>query len=1171
MELSEQVLSVLADELRPGTSKIVQMTCGDVAAKITLAFESDSSTIEVAVAKSSHIGSTVTITVLSNSPGLQTLSIACRKFLEQTRIPLGTRDFVKLLSAGELRIRFALMGPPRPDPRNRPPPQLGAVTVWEIPRSSLKSAQNVTLVSPDWTADGHAYRLELRPRSHGWDLVLVFRCANPESIAGTVSASATALDTECGDVALTPAPVTGASVRFPISTPRGDFQPWLDSRNGLQFRLTVDFSSVPAEEDRCAPGYVGLNNQGATCYMNAMLQSLFHLPAFRAFVYQMPTTGTEDPKTSIPLNLQRLFCRMQLGTKPCSTRPLTRSFGWGDQQGIVQHDTQEFCRVLMDNLETKMKNTPLQGRIAELFRGRFRSYIRGVHVDFQSGAEEEFYDLSLQVSGCKTLMDSFKRYTEQQCLDGENQYDAGDYGMQDAVMGVEFLEFPPVLQLHLRRFEYDPDYDTNTKVNDRFEFPPEIDLDIFLAVTADRSHSTQYDLYGVLVHVGEVDFGHYYAYLRTSTEPQWFEFNDANVTRARPEEAIQANFGGATTPPRHTKSYWEDNASAYFLVYVRHDAAAALFEPVPADAIPRHIREFMEQPDADARGHSTYYWKGKTTADVYDIDACACANCALGKVGFKCERLLRQFEVPEKETRQGMYEKIAALFGLSPDEIRVWYSNTMFPAWFYSRNDPGPLHYPTYYVYFAERKTADEPLDLGVEIRSIYLKFFHQPWVAPLQYLGIYRLNANTRALTLFPIVCHCLGIPEGTRLEMYRELQSDSVQKVSLMTSSTLRSSDINTGAVLVFTLAPGEPTPAFAFVPAVPEPEPTVPEPEPTAERDTQDSEKGAGPLPAFDLAAIAQSRDSLGAFYGRFQKSVARFIIARHSEPARPLCEILYRPSIAPADLLDLLRKVIEERILGRPIDPLTESFTVFRKDYYSAGPSTTPINIHHYASSAQLFTSGDDHQQLFFEVLEGIPAAELAAGTLFTPEIRMGSTLRKVNLVLPANARVADLIARLRAVGAVDADAPIRVIVSSTVIVSVLTPDSPLAAYHVPYVEVVPEDQRELPLGSRLLIAVLGEVTSSDYFSPVGWPSILPAAAGEKIGDLRPRVIAALGISAADATNTKFFTGEKYVPFLPANALKDDDDVAAVKDVIFALAGGKRKKPTRQREEGIRIDN
>jgi len=31
--------------------------------------------------------------------------------------------------------------------------------------------------------------------------------------------------------------------------------------------------------------YIGLNNQGATCYMNSLLQALYMTPEFRQFIY----------------------------------------------------------------------------------------------------------------------------------------------------------------------------------------------------------------------------------------------------------------------------------------------------------------------------------------------------------------------------------------------------------------------------------------------------------------------------------------------------------------------------------------------------------------------------------------------------------------------------------------------------------------------------------------------------------------------------------------------------------------------------------------------------------------------------------------------------------------------------------------------------------------------
>ena len=40
--------------------------------------------------------------------------------------------------------------------------------------------------------------------------------------------------------------------------------------------------------------------------------------------------------------------------------------------------------------------------------------------------------------------------------------------LQEAKKGVIFVSFPPVLHLHLMRFQYDPATDTNVKINDRY-------------------------------------------------------------------------------------------------------------------------------------------------------------------------------------------------------------------------------------------------------------------------------------------------------------------------------------------------------------------------------------------------------------------------------------------------------------------------------------------------------------------------------------------------------------------------------------------------------------------------------------------------------------------------------------------------------------------------------
>lgn len=42
-----------------------------------------------------------------------------------------------------------------------------------------------------------------------------------------------------------------------------------------------------------------------------------------------------------------------------------------------------------------------------------------------------------------------------------------------------------------------------------------------------------YELFAVVAHVGNADYGHYCAYIRSSADGEWFCFNDSNVCWVR--------------------------------------------------------------------------------------------------------------------------------------------------------------------------------------------------------------------------------------------------------------------------------------------------------------------------------------------------------------------------------------------------------------------------------------------------------------------------------------------------------------------------------------------------------------------------------------------------------------------------------------------------------------
>jgi len=54
---------------------------------------------------------------------------------------------------------------------------------------------------------------------------------------------------------------------------------------------------------------------GATCYLNSLLQALFHIPVFRRAVYQMPAGKNSEANPTIPSALQKLFYDLQFSNQ----------------------------------------------------------------------------------------------------------------------------------------------------------------------------------------------------------------------------------------------------------------------------------------------------------------------------------------------------------------------------------------------------------------------------------------------------------------------------------------------------------------------------------------------------------------------------------------------------------------------------------------------------------------------------------------------------------------------------------------------------------------------------------------------------------------------------------------------------------------------------------------
>ncbi|KAL9266601.1 Ubiquitin C-terminal hydrolase 13-like protein [Drosera capensis] len=387
-------------------------------------------------------------------------------------------------------------------------------------------------------------------------------------------------------------------------------------------QMMFDYWSYDSKEEA---GYVGLKNQGATCYMNSLLQTLFHIPYFRKAVYRMPTTENDLPSTSISLALQSLFYKLQHSDGSVATKELTKSFGWDTYDSFMQHDVQEFNRVLCEKLEDKMKGTVVEGTIQNLFEGHHMSYIECINVDYKSTRKESFFDIQLDVKGCRDVYASFDKYVEVEILEGDNKYEAEEYGLQDVKRGVLFIDFPPVLELQLMRFEYDFMRETMVKINDRYEFPLELDLDRdngkYLSPDADRSVRNLYTLHSVLVHSGGVHSGHYYTFIRPTVSEQWFKFDDERVTKEDIKRVLEEQYGGEEELPQANPGFnnapfrFTKYSNAYMLFYIRESEKEKIICDVNERDIAEHLRERLKRVQED-KEHKK---KEKAEAHLYTI------------------------------------------------------------------------------------------------------------------------------------------------------------------------------------------------------------------------------------------------------------------------------------------------------------------------------------------------------------------------------------------------------------------------------------------------------------------------------------------------------------------------------------------------------------------------
>jgi ubiquitin C-terminal hydrolase len=174
--------------------------------------------------------------------------------------------------------------------------------------------------------------------------------------------------------------------------------------------------------------------------------------------------------------------------------------------------------------------------IIELFTGMNISCIDSLDESppiQHSRTPEIFYILNLFIPPTKTdvtIYDCLDDFCSEEILDGENAWFNDKTNKKEGIRKyMSFWNFPPVLIICLKRTNH-----KGEKIDVLVNYPMELDLRKY--VCGYQKTEFVYDLFGVCLHAGNADNGHYTAFVKK--EDHWFFCNDNRVQLVEDEKYL---------------------------------------------------------------------------------------------------------------------------------------------------------------------------------------------------------------------------------------------------------------------------------------------------------------------------------------------------------------------------------------------------------------------------------------------------------------------------------------------------------------------------------------------------------------------------------------------------------------------------------------------------------
>ncbi|XP_056225592.1 ubiquitin carboxyl-terminal hydrolase 2-like isoform X2 [Seriola aureovittata] len=295
----------------------------------------------------------------------------------------------------------------------------------------------------------------------------------------------------------------------------------------------------------CPPAdikYHGLKNQGATCYLNSVLQVLFMTKDFREAVERY-TCGNPDT-ARMDSHLKDLFD--DLKERTAYTYNIKKRLGIS--RVGEQRDAAEYFEKIV---------THTSREASQVFEGVLTHKYTCTGCGTEINTDGPFWSLPLVLvdsdSEGFSVMDGIDRFLRASDICGDEQLYCDQCDAKtDANVRYVIKHHPEVLTLLLKRFKFDDHRMEHVKINCSVEVP----------YTLQIPESQTYDLYAFVDHFGDLRGGHYTATIKSQEDERWYNFNDTTVTPLR-------------YPPFQVHDNKKRSQSAYLLFYRKKKMHAA--------------------------------------------------------------------------------------------------------------------------------------------------------------------------------------------------------------------------------------------------------------------------------------------------------------------------------------------------------------------------------------------------------------------------------------------------------------------------------------------------------------------------------------------------------------------------------------------------------------------